>query len=845
MPRQHLRLFTLTLFATAPALSAQTPTPTPTPPPTTVAAGAAHTTENSRAVTGVRIDARPDGSVWFLLPSNDRIVQLQGDSMKQWQIRGDKLLGANPVDFQVDGNFVWFIENGESQIDAGSSVFGQLDTVTGQLHEWVVPGSRPAGFYRAPDGKVWLPQTNGRLQSLDLATLTVVDYRSRRTFAYSGIVPGPDGALWMTDFGNNRIVRYPPGAATETSWSFFDPLAGRLNPSQIQFDEQGNLWISELSAARMDRFNPSTGELTSYPGFGSPIHFDLFGGRVYIAQAAGGNGRVGVLDPAFAVSFKTTLTAETLDVASSVNRSKATIRDSGITPTLFTSKADSIADADLKVSTVGPGFLQTEFPSRNGFGITVAGGAVWVGSEGKLLRLVLQTIGNPSDLTVPVAAQFGVSPGTRIEITITLYNRGTEPISGEALYLFSPGAFAPRKAFRVEPGETVLLSDAFQEASTNAALALGPVRLRVTSGAASDLVASVRTAQLREDGSSFGFAIPALSGAETLGEGASRTLFTGSRDSEASIFGLYTPEGAEATAALVASDGTVRGSRSFSLAKNIALEFNPAASAFGVAPAPGDVIRLSVSSGSLQPYVNVFDTGTTDVAVSLPQPGTRDAVIPNVGTAVGEGDTRTAADLFLSNTDTENPANLTVSFYSVGSTAAPRLATLTLPPGTSRVIPNVVSTIFAVSSGGGALLIGSDVPVAVSYRVAATQPEGDYATFAGALDGAEAIPDGGAAFAIGVPQTAARRTDLLLYNRGAAGAATVIGYNASGDEVGRLSIPIGDHQAARIDSVMAQLNAADQEAGRIRIDAAPGMRVYALTAEVDVGTGDTEIARLR
>ncbi len=68
----------------------------------------------------------PDGTVWFLVPSNDRIVQLQPDGVtfKQWQIRLDKDLGANPVDFQIDGNFIWFIENGESLIDAGFSALG-------------------------------------------------------------------------------------------------------------------------------------------------------------------------------------------------------------------------------------------------------------------------------------------------------------------------------------------------------------------------------------------------------------------------------------------------------------------------------------------------------------------------------------------------------------------------------------------------------------------------------------------------------------------------------------------------------------------------------------------------
>lgn len=158
------------LLSLSAVLTAQTPT--------TIAAGTSYATEESAAVSGVRIDVQPDGSVWFLLPALDRIAVLRGREIRQWQIREDRNRGANPVDFEVDGDVVWFICNGESLIDAGRSIFGRLDTVTGQLREWIIPGSRPAGFYRAPDGKVWIPQTNQRLQSVDLTTLEVIDYRA-------------------------------------------------------------------------------------------------------------------------------------------------------------------------------------------------------------------------------------------------------------------------------------------------------------------------------------------------------------------------------------------------------------------------------------------------------------------------------------------------------------------------------------------------------------------------------------------------------------------------------------------------------------------------------------------
>ncbi|HEY3123264.1 MAG TPA: hypothetical protein VGK70_04300 [Thermoanaerobaculia bacterium] len=837
MQLRALRLFLLCLL-TAPALKAQTAT--------TVPAGTLLAVENSKSVSGVRIDTQPDGSVWFLVPSNDRIVQLQSDgvTMKQWQIRADKDLGANPVDFKIDGNIVWFIENGESLVDAGRSVLGRLDTTTGQLREWIAPGSVPAGFSLAPDGKVWLPQTNGRLQSMDLTTLDVVDYRSTKTFAYSGLAVAPDGTFWMTDFGNNRIVHYTPGAAEETSWTFFDPNVARLNPSQIQFDDQGYLWISLLTGGAMERFNTATGEITEYAGFVDPIHFDVFAGRVYVSEAPASKGRVVVLDPLLAGPTQVTLTSETLTVGASPNKLKGLIRDSVITPIIFTAKPQDLGAADLTMTADNIGILRTEYGLSNAYGIKVDGGVIWVGADGGLQRLVLQTIGNASDLTTPVAVERGIL-GPRIKTDITLFNRGSAPVSGDILFLYSPAAFAAKTSFTVAPGETQLISDALKGASSDLVALFGPVRLRITSGTAGDLAATVRSSRALDDGSSFGFSIPALSAADSLEQGATRVLFTGGRSSEVSVFGLFSPSGARTTARLVAPDGTVRGTREFSLASNIAQEFNPAATAFGVPTQPGDVIVVSVASGSLQPYVNVLDTGSGDVAMSLPVAPTRDAVIPNLGTLVGFADASFVSDLLLANSDLANPADVTISYFPVDSSDLPLVSSISLAPGESRVIADVLGTLFSVSAGQGALLVSSDAPVAVSSRVASRRSEGDYATFSAALDGAEAISDGGTATAFGIAQTATRRTHLLLFNRGAAGAVTVVGYDAQGNQIGSLSADVAAAEAVRINFVMEQLGVSDQAAGRIAVTATPGMQLYAQTAQADAGTGDVEIARLK
>ena len=54
-----------------------------------------------------------------------------------------------------------------------------------------------------------------------------------------------------------------------------------------------------------------------------------------------------------------------------------------------------------------------------------------------------------------------------------------------------------------------------------------------------------------------------------------------------------------------------------------------------------------------------------------------------------------------------------------------------------------------------------------------------------------------------------------------------------------------ESQAVRVNSVMEQLGAPGQSVGRMTVTSAPGMQLYAETAEVDRATGDVEFARVK
>ncbi|MFY9551067.1 MAG: hypothetical protein WAU32_07955, partial [Thermoanaerobaculia bacterium] len=813
--------------------------------PTTVAGGVTYTTQASARVSGVSIRVARDGGVWFLEAATDRIGVLRGTTITYWQLRATDQLGANPVDFRLDGTDVWILETGQSQIPAGTCALAKLDTVTGALTEWIIPGSIPANYYQAPDGKYWFAMSGATLQSVDLATKQVVNHRSQRTFAYADMAVGPDGALWLADFGNNRIVRYEPDANTETSWAFFGTSA-RLNPTQVGFDEQGRLWISQLSAGRLDRFDPATNTLYSYYGVSNPIHFDFYQGRVYVTSGQT-NPAINVIDPNIAAPIAQTLIPETLPVGAVPSSTPVTTRTSTAIQSTFTSTSEAMPAANVTVtSNVSyPGVLVTQFPATHAYGIAVAGGTVWTGQDGKLANLTLQTVGDAADPTVPVASSAAGNADNRIRIDLTVSNRGTTAISGEALYMFSPGAFAARSVFTLAPGATSVIPDAFGNVGSQAVIANGAVRFRVVTGTASDLEATARSLRVRPDGTTYGYGLAAAPAARSLGPGSETTLFTGARATEASVLGMYAANGASGILTLVAPDGSVRGTRSFLLATNIREEYNPAASAFGVSPEPGDVVRVSVASGALQPYVNVVDLGTIDVATSVPVAASADFVIPIAGAVVGVDGRSFVSDLYLSNPDANTAADVAITYVPIagsGSTQT-QTQTVTLAAGASRAIADFLPTLFGIATGQGSVLLASNVPIAAGARIASRYPFGDYGGFAAAIPGASGV-ENASAIAIGMPQTWLRRTNLVLYNGGTAGSITVTGFRSDGTQAGPISVALGDHAPGRLDSVFAALGVPDQAGGRIRMDVPAGMRVYAWTAEADA-TGDLDLFPLR
>jgi len=645
---------------------------------------------------GPRLVAQ-NGGVWFLESNADRIAFFQNDTITEWPIRSHsytdpfRSIGANPADFEVDGSVIWFVENGNSGIDLQESVFGKLDTTTNVMTEWVMPVSKPAGFVREPDGTVWIAMSQGSLVHLDLQSLQVTAYRSPASFAYSGITAGSDGNLYLSDFGNSRIVRIDPATLTETAWQEFDPKIARSLPTQPTLDGAGNVYVVEdINGGAVGRLNLATGE---YDRFGAgfllnPTHFFLQGNFVYAVEtdSSGGDGRFVIVDTNKAAMLKVA-TTPVENTLTSLPEPAAVVRTFTLVPNTFQS-SDKPPDASILATVPTTGISRFTLPSgkllstSTSYSIAPINGKIVSGVRGALAEFTLLPAGNPTDLVVPIA--FNSASGA-VRTDFVLFDAKAPTGSLVAEFFANPVPPPPLKSYGVPEHHTLTVANGLGSAELNVGDNSGSLLFTPHVGDTGNYEVETRSYVVRPDGGTYGFALTADTASSGLTGASDGTLFLGTQPGEISIFGVYSPTGATGTAILHGAGGGVRGTAPFFLTENNRQESNPAFAAFGVPAEPGDTITFDVASGTIFPYATLFEA-TGDAAVATPVfPGT-DFVAPIAGSSPSAGGS-IVSEILLSNPSATVAATVSLAFFPVDAAEPPTAVSTIVPPGESAVVP--------------------------------------------------------------------------------------------------------------------------------------------------------------
>src|SRR5437588_8964566 len=140
-----------------------------------------------------------------------------------------------------------------------------------------------------PGGPVYYTgQRAGKLGILDPKTGRYEEVALGRGSAPHGVVVGPDGAPWITDGGQNAIVRVDPKTHEVRKWPLpADTGYAKLNT--LTFDKKGRVWFTGQSGY-YGRLDPATSDMKVWnaPRGSGPYGITATpSGDVYYASLAG------------------------------------------------------------------------------------------------------------------------------------------------------------------------------------------------------------------------------------------------------------------------------------------------------------------------------------------------------------------------------------------------------------------------------------------------------------------------------------------------------------------------------------------------------------------------------
>lgn len=438
-----------------------------------------------------------------------------------------------------------------------------------------------------------------------------------------------------------------------------------------------------------------------------------------------------------------------------------------------------------------------------------------------------------ADLLVPAIVRAEGANGARYATVLTIGNVSERPLLLEALLL--DGASAP---FPV--GIPARSSRAFRSDELLAPVPAGPVasplRLRVVSGDAGAAAASARVFNTTAAGT-YGLSFPVLcAGESVLGSGGQALLFVPADSRyERTNVSLFAPfEASAAEVAVLDGSGAVRRSWRVELPPLRRAQLDDV---LGGSEARHASIRVTVLAGRLQLYGTAVSNSGTNDPWRIPALPLGDAAagwtVPAVASAGGRNGAFFRSDLYL----------FSAAEASLDATLLPRDGTppetvrLTLGEGETRVVPDVLATLFpAKAPGAGAILLSSTgglLPLAVTRSEPETGPSSQ--DLSCVPRGAEAAPGRPVAFA-GVDESPAARSNLVLAAPASASRVRLALYATDGLR-GELVVEVGAGRVVQLDSVAALFPGGAVEGGTlvVRVEGGP---VVASVARIDNGSND-------
>ncbi len=212
----------------------------------------------------------PDGSVYVSDTWNHRIQKFTstGAPIKMWGVFGTaELPGAlyGPRGITVDANGkVYVADTGNKRIviyDSNGAILSSIGSFGSEAGQF----SEPVDVKVDAEGKVYVTDTwNQRVQVLD--SMDGINYSSINQWAISGwlsesldnkpfIAIRPTGKIYITDPEGFRVIEFTKDAQFVQLWGQYGTDNSTFGlPSGIAVDLEGNVWVSDAGNNRLMRF---------------------------------------------------------------------------------------------------------------------------------------------------------------------------------------------------------------------------------------------------------------------------------------------------------------------------------------------------------------------------------------------------------------------------------------------------------------------------------------------------------------------------------------------------------------------------------------------------------------
>src|SRR5262252_2598600 len=125
----------------------------------------------------------------------------------------------------------------------------RLDMPTQPVTEFSIPTANSTAFSIAagPDGNIWFTETGGNKIGITLGG-AITEFSA--SGAPGGITAGPDGALWFTEIDGNKIGRMTTAGVITNEFAIPTPGAA---VHEITTGSDGALWFAEAGTDKIGR----------------------------------------------------------------------------------------------------------------------------------------------------------------------------------------------------------------------------------------------------------------------------------------------------------------------------------------------------------------------------------------------------------------------------------------------------------------------------------------------------------------------------------------------------------------------------------------------------------------